>query len=68
MNELVKQLAQKTGLPEAQARQAAEFVVKFLKDKVPAPIASQIDSALQGGGKIDVAGVVSKIGGVFGAK
>ena len=68
MNELVKQLTQKTGIPEALARQAAEFVVKFLKDKLPAPIASQIDSAVQGGAKLDVAGVASKIGGVFGGK
>ena len=65
MEELIKQLSQKTGIPPNQARQAADFVLKFVKDKLPTPIASQIDNALKGG-PTDVAGIASKIGGVFG--
>ena len=67
MDELIKQLSQKTGLPAAQAQQAAEFVVKFIKDKLPAPIAAQVDSVLKGGGA-DIGGISSKIAGVFGGK
>lgn len=47
MDELVKTVSEETGLPEDQARQAAEVVVNFLKEKLPAPIAGQIDSALE---------------------
>lgn len=46
MDELVKAVAAQTGLPEAQAKQAAEAVINFLKDKLPAPLASQVDAAL----------------------
>ena len=46
MDELVKTVAAQTGLPEAQAKKAAEAVISFLKDKLPAPIASQIDTAI----------------------
>ncbi len=56
MDELVKVISQKTGLPEAQAKQAAQAAVDFLKSKLPAPIASQIDSVLGGKGLADAAG------------
>ncbi len=50
MDELVKVVSQKTGLPEAQAKQAAQAVIDFLKTKLPAPIAGQLDAVLSGGG------------------
>ncbi|MEM7114798.1 MAG: DUF2267 domain-containing protein [Chloroflexota bacterium] len=50
MDELVKMVSEKTGLPEAQAQQAAEAVLEFLKDKLPGPVAGQIDNVLEGGG------------------
>ena len=46
MDELVKSVAAQTGLPEAQAKQAAEAVMAFLKEKLPAPLASQVDSVV----------------------
>lgn len=49
MDELVKVVSQKTGLPEAQAKQAAQAVLDFLKSKLPAPIAQQLDAVLGGG-------------------
>jgi hypothetical protein len=55
MDELVKVISQKTGLPEAQARQAAQAAVDFLKSKLPEPIAGQIDSVLSGKGLADAA-------------
>ncbi len=49
MNELVKLVVQKTGLPEAQAKAAVDTVIGFLKQKLPAPIAAQVDAVLAGG-------------------
>jgi hypothetical protein len=49
MDELVKVVVQKTGLPEAQAKQAVMAVIGFLKEKLPAPIAAQVDALLAGG-------------------
>jgi uncharacterized protein (DUF2267 family) len=46
MDELVKTVAEQTGLPEAQAKKAAEAVIAFLKEKLPAPLASQVDAAI----------------------
>lgn len=55
MDELVKMVSQETGLPEAQARKAAEAVIKFLKEKLPAPIAGQVDTFLENEGTADAA-------------
>ncbi|MBN1640391.1 MAG: hypothetical protein JXA09_04075 [Anaerolineae bacterium] len=49
MDELVKLVAKKTGIPEATAKTAVETVLNFLKQKLPAPIASQIDKVVSGG-------------------
>ncbi len=46
MDELVKLVMEKGNLGEAQAKQAVETVVGFLKTKLPAPIAGQIDGVL----------------------
>ena len=50
MDELIKQVVSKTGISEDQARTAVTTVLGFVKDKLPAPIASQIDNALTGEG------------------
>ena len=50
MEELVKQVAAKTGISEEHARTAVTTVLGFLKDKLPAPIAGQIDNVIGGGG------------------
>ncbi|MBE0410224.1 MAG: DUF2267 domain-containing protein [Anaerolineales bacterium] len=52
MEELVKLVSKKAGIPEAQAKTAVETVIKFLKQKLPAPIAGQVDTILAGG-KVD---------------
>ncbi len=64
MNELVQQVAQRTGLSEDKAQEAVQTVVGYLKDKLPGPIAGQIDSALQGGGS----GISGALGSVLGKK
>ncbi len=70
MNELVSQIAQRTGISEDKARQAAEVAINFLKSKLPG-VGGQLDSVLQGGGA-GSSGVGEKVqeglGGVFGKK
>lgn len=63
MEELVKLVSQKTGIPADQARQAVEVVIKFLKEKLPAPIAGQIDALLSGSAAGDI---MKGIGNLFG--
>lgn len=75
MDDLIKQVSQRTGLSEDKAKTAVDTVVNFLKDKLPSPIAGQIDNALSGaGGAIANAGgaVADKagdlLGGIMGKK
>lgn len=63
MDELVKLVSQKTGIPESTARQAVEIVLNFVKDKLPAPIAAQVDNAVKGGA---AAGLGKGLGGILG--
>lgn len=74
MDELVKQVAQKTGITEDQARTAVNTVLGFLKERLPAPIAGQLDNLTAGGssgggGAADMAGgVIGDLGSMFGGK
>ena len=63
MDELVQLVSQKTGIPESTARQAVEIVLNYIKDKLPAPIASQVDNVVKGGG---AAGLGKGLGGILG--
>ncbi len=52
MDELVALVVKKTGLSEEVARKAVATVIDFLKKKLPAPVAGQIDLVLgKSGGK-----------------
>lgn len=69
MDEIVKLVAEKTGLSEDKAQVAVETVIGFLKNKLPGPIAGQIDSILEGeGGAPGLGGVAQGLGGMFGKK
>lgn len=61
MDELVKIVAQKANISPDQAKVAVTAVVDFLKTKLPAPIAAQLDAVLKG----DLAG---GLGGLLGKK
>lgn len=56
MDELIKLAVKKTGVSEDIAKQIIDVVVDFLKDKLPGPLGSQIDGALEGGGLSNVLG------------
>ncbi len=64
MEELVNLVAQKTGLPQDKAKVAVDTVLNFLKQKLPAPIAGQIDAAISG----NTGDLTNQIGGLFGKK
>ena len=69
MEELIKQVAAKAGISEDQARSAVNTVADFVKARVPAPIASQIDGAMSGeGGGIGggLGDMAAKVGGLLG--
>ena len=63
MEELVNLVVAKTGISEEQARGAITTVVNFLKEKLPAPLAGQIDGLLGGSGINDA---LKGLGGLFG--
>jgi uncharacterized protein (DUF2267 family) len=71
MEELIKKVSERTGLSEDKAKTAIDTVVGFLKERLPAPIAGQVDNALThaGGTIVDKAGdLLGGIGGMFGNK
>ncbi len=65
MDELVKLVSEKAGISEEAARTAVVTVLDFLKDRLPAPIGAQLDSAIEGGGLADAA---KGLGGLLGKK
>jgi hypothetical protein len=66
MEELIKLVSQKAGLPEDKAKVAVETVITFLKGKLPAPVASQIDGLLGGG--TQPGDMLKGLGGLLGKK
>lgn len=69
MNELVNMVVEKTGLPAATAQKVVTIVVDFLKKKLPAPIAGQIDGVLSNSGNIQKAqDMLGNLGSKIGKK
>jgi hypothetical protein len=73
MDELVKLVADKAGISEAQAQQAVETVLGFLQDKLPEPLGSQLDKVVEGdlsglGDLGDLGDLAGGLGGLFGNK
>ena len=67
MDELVQLVSQKTGLSEEMSRQAVEVVLEYLKEKLPEPIAGQLDNIVEGSEGLDLGDIASKgLGGLFG--
>ncbi len=51
MEQLVNLVMEKTGLPEEAATQAVDIVLSFIKEKLPEPLAGQVEGLLGHGGK-----------------
>lgn len=50
LNELIRQVTEKTGISKESAATAVTTVLDCLKKKLPAPIASQIEGMMGGAG------------------
>ncbi|HMA35717.1 MAG TPA: hypothetical protein VKY74_14725 [Chloroflexia bacterium] len=67
MDQLVNEVAQKTGLPQDQAKQAVDAVISTLKQQLPAPIAGELDTLLAGGDvSTNVGNLAGELGGLLG--
>jgi hypothetical protein len=72
MDDLVKHVAQRTGLSEQQAQQAMNAAVEFAEQRLPGPIAAQVKHVLgggaggAGGGGFDLSNLPGALGGMFG--
>lgn len=69
MDELIEAIKNRTGLPADKAKGAAEAALDFLKEKLPDPIANQIDGYLEGNSDeiADTVGdATDKLKGMFG--
>ena len=67
MDDLIKQITERTGLPADQARAAAQTTIDFLKAKLPESMRGYVDMALNSGMIDDVADQAGNIlGGLFG--
>jgi len=66
MNELIGLIVSRTGLPEQQAKAVVEITVGFIKKKLPAPVAGQVDALLSGQATSQDLG--KSIGSLFGKK
>lgn len=69
MDEMVKQIAARTGLPEDKALDAARAAVEFLDGRLPPPVGGNLKSMLsgEGGGAMGgLGGAADKLGGMFG--
>ena len=79
MDDLIKQIQEKTGLPVDKAQDVIETVVGFIADKLPGPIGDQVKGFLGGdegdAGGDDEGGLMDKakdalggLGGLLGGK
>jgi hypothetical protein len=69
MDELINRVTAKTGLSPDQAKAAVEAVVGFLKEKLPAPLASGLDSLVgraEGSGEGLTSKASAALGNLFG--
>lgn len=69
MQELIETLKQKLNLPEDKAQEAVQYVLNFIKSKLPESLHQQIDEAASGKNVQDmISGAAGKLGGMFGGK
>ena len=60
MKELINTIVQKTGISQEDAQKTVQVVLGFLKTKMPAPFAAQLDSFLSGSGLPQQTGFVGE--------
>jgi hypothetical protein len=65
MEELIELVSKKANIGENSAKVAVNTVLDFLKDRLPEPFASQVDSIIEGGQADDI---MKGLGGLLGKK
>ena len=66
MEELIRQVAERTGISEAQAQTAVNTVLGFIKGRLPEPLAGQLDGFIGGGGAAVGGADLGGLGGAAG--
>lgn len=67
MDEIIKQLAERTGLPIEKAGEVLETVLGILKERLPGPIGDQLAGLVSGqGGDNPLGGLLGGLGGLLG--
>ena len=62
MEELVNLVSKKSGLDKEMSKTVVNLVLDYLKKKLPAPVAAQVDMVLKSGSAADA------LGGLLGGK
>lgn len=68
MDELIKLVVAKTGIPEKTAKVAVNTVIEFLKERLPEPLAGRLDDVIEGADLTGIGDLVSGLGGLLGKK
>jgi hypothetical protein len=73
LDELARQISERTGIPADKAEAAARTAIDFLDDRLPPPIGGQLGKLVQGGGggeggMPDLGKLAGGLGGMFGGK
>ena len=68
MDELIRMVSERAGIPEDAARTAVSTVLGFLKDRLPEPIAGQIDNVVGGSESGQGGDIAGAIGGILGRR
>jgi len=64
-DEIVEAVVKKGGLKQDQAKKVVDIVLEILKEKLPAPVAAQMDAVLSG--KMpDLGDAAGMLGGILG--
>lgn len=67
MDELIRMVSERAGISEEAARTAVNTVLSFLKDRLPEPLAGQLNSVLSGQ-KIEGGDIGGALGGILGRR
>src|SRR5262245_19511058 len=69
MDDLIKLICAKTGINAEQAKTAAETTLAFLKERLPGPVAAQVEALVKkGNAAAKLMDVAKGLGGFFGKK
>lgn len=66
MDQVVKMVQERTGIDAGQARTAVSTVLEFLKERLPEPIAGQIDGVVSGSGEGGTGSPMDQASSMFG--